>query len=490
MIFLNKKFRILLVLIVPFLSIKTGLAVALEMTAFDVGQGDCTVFGFRGQNSPAKVLLMDAGSSEFSGDKVKQQKKIADTLWTYLSQNTKSLPPSDRGRVLNVIASHGDSDHYNWIRPILESVLKRCLKSHLKFDLNVICGGNKRHYTNSEESVQDGPKKKFTEFLERIKEDYAAQVFFSGDTKIKKLNELIKLAPATCEFLANLSDRDKNTCSLVLKVSYKGSSTLILGDATNKTLKSIKPLISLSTTLLRISHHGAHRDCNDADLFKQTNPDVVVISSGMHMGYCHPSKKTLERLFSVKQNFEEDLDEFHPVHYYDDGGSFALGYKIPVEHGELFYPLGRFMNGYCVACTALPIYNTLSQGSLRFEFEDEGFYRGPFLDPGFSPFQTRHQAIQRTLEDGDSEGNPLDFWALNMKDVGITQETAQDFLDLISTRIVALSLEDNDLEDESTDTIVAFIKAHKSLRELDVKGTNLVGDSIRKIWDRGLYADS
>lgn len=91
--------------------------------------------------------------------------------------------------------------------------------------------------------------------------------------------------------------KDKNNCSIGLRIDYCASSVLFTGDAENEEEAHL-PLEAV--VLLQAAHHGSDTSSSEEFLAK-TRPRYAVISSGrpnegMNAGYCHPRLRTVQRL--------------------------------------------------------------------------------------------------------------------------------------------------------------------------------------------------
>lgn len=96
--------------------------------------------------------------------------------------------------------------------------------------------------------------------------------------------------PTTCE-------RDKNNCSIGLRIDYCSSSLLFTGDAEAVEEERL-PLAPV--TLIQVGHHGSHTS-SSATFIEKTRPKYAVISSGKpgegtNATYCHPRLATVERV--------------------------------------------------------------------------------------------------------------------------------------------------------------------------------------------------
>lgn len=91
--------------------------------------------------------------------------------------------------------------------------------------------------------------------------------------------------------------KNRNECSILLRVDYCKSSILFVGDAEEgeEATLDVEPV-----TLLQVGHHGSDTS-SSAHLLEQAQPKYGVISSGkrdegMNRTYCHPRALTVETL--------------------------------------------------------------------------------------------------------------------------------------------------------------------------------------------------
>jgi competence protein ComEC len=95
---------------------------------------------------------------------------------------------------------------------------------------------------------------------------------------------------------------DPNACSILLRIDYCASSVLFTGDAE----ADEEPLVLDQlehADLLQVGHHGSNTSTTPPFLAKVT-PRYAVISvgkqnEGTNLGYCHPSKSTVDALTEV-----------------------------------------------------------------------------------------------------------------------------------------------------------------------------------------------
>ena len=335
----------------------------LGVEFFDVGQGHCTLVYFK-EGPP---LLVDAGSSEIPGDakaekesfKTKQLASIASAIKSKGKTTNKTKWKVD----LNVIISHGDGDHYNWVTQLFDS-----LSSTLR--VRFLLGGKKGDYNDDLQALVKRHEKKDTP-------SYVNE--YAGD--LSKI-PLFVCYQATCIILAAESTADKNRNSIVVKVTENDGekkSVILAGDATGQTTRKILEnyaanLGVLKTTILQASHHGADSDdSNSADWFEAISPSYVVISAGTRRDYMHPKQKTLENALR-SPNLKRDVP-LHLLRYNTERPFFGY-HRMLLEPKTVF----RLSDDYLAALTRAGIFNTSNQGTISFIGKDIKFEKTPKKD--------------------------------------------------------------------------------------------------------------
>lgn len=93
---------------------------------------------------------------------------------------------------------------------------------------------------------------------------------------------------------------DKNDDSMIIKMTFGGTSFLFTGDAEESEERELtgKYGKALSCDLLKVAHHGSATSSTE-EFLEAASPSVAVISCGKNNEYGHPGAKTLERLKKV-----------------------------------------------------------------------------------------------------------------------------------------------------------------------------------------------
>ena len=89
-----------------------------------------------------------------------------------------------------------------------------------------------------------------------------------------------------------------NDGSIVARLVYGNTSLMLTGDSTTMTEKIILSKSSktgLSSTVLKVGHHGS-RTSTGAAFIKAVSPSYTLISDGKNNTYGHPHRETLDVL--------------------------------------------------------------------------------------------------------------------------------------------------------------------------------------------------
>lgn len=106
------------------------------------------------------------------------------------------------------------------------------------------------------------------------------------------------LGDANCTILGpiNSFQKDLNTYSIVVKITFGNNKFLFTGDAQVSNEKDmINKGFDLSADVLKVGHHGSYTSTSEEFLDK-VNPKYAVISVGINNDYHHPHKSTMDRL--------------------------------------------------------------------------------------------------------------------------------------------------------------------------------------------------
>ena len=229
----------------------------LSVTFLDVGQGDGIVLRFA-----SRTILVDCGSS--------QQKSVGE----------KVLVPYLRSQGVTyvdlAVMTHGDQDHINGIRYLLEHP-----ESGIRLGgLMMPKAGNDEIYGKMAELAKE----------QEIPVYYAA----AGD-RIENIAGkgmyMECLSPDGEEKFA-----DRNEESLAFRVTYDRFSMMLTGDLeTGGEENLVESGVLSPVTVLKAGHHGSATSSGESFLEKLF-PEITVLSYGRKNRYGHPAKEVKERL--------------------------------------------------------------------------------------------------------------------------------------------------------------------------------------------------
>ena len=228
----------------------------LELTAIDVGQGDSILL----VSPQGRTILVDAGGIPFwmhseldIGEDV-----VSPYLWS-------------RGfHRLDVVAlTHAHADHMGGMAAVLANFHPRELW------LGV-----------------DSPNPELQTLLREAK---ALKI----PIILHKAGDKLEIGGAKVAVLAPPRDAEAhasrpNDESLVMKISYGGTSALLEGDAEKKTEKQVAQE-DPQADLLKVAHHGSATS-TIPELLAAVHPGFAVISVGARNVYGHPRREVLDRL--------------------------------------------------------------------------------------------------------------------------------------------------------------------------------------------------
>lgn len=219
----------------------------------DVGQGDATLILTPG----GKSMLIDAGNNN-----------QGDTVLSYLrSVGVKQIDV--------LIGTHPDADHVGGMDIIIDNFPIRNFYMPMKY-----------HQTKTFDDVLRAAKKNHLP----VQEAARGQKLFLDETV-----QTTFLSP-----FPNKYYEDNNAYSAVVKLTYKGTSFLFMGDAdTQNEADMIAAGDDLDVDILKLGHHGSSTSTSDIFLEK-TSPSAVIASCGYRNKYSHPHREVLERLEQKK----------------------------------------------------------------------------------------------------------------------------------------------------------------------------------------------
>lgn len=232
----------------------------LSVTFLDVGQGDGIVL-----RCASRTILVDCGSS--------QQKSVGE----------KVLVPYLRSQGVTyvdfAVMTHGDQDHINGIRYLLEHP-----ESGIRLGgLMMPKAGNDEIYGKMAELAKE----------QEIPVYYAA----AGDRIENIAGKGMYMECLSPDGEEEFSDRNEE--SLVFRVTYDRFSMMLMGDLETGGEENLVGAGVLSpVTVLKAGHHGSATSSGESFLEK-LSPEITVLSYGRKNRYGHPAKEVKERLGNI-----------------------------------------------------------------------------------------------------------------------------------------------------------------------------------------------
>ena len=234
----------------------------LKIHFIDVGQGDST-FIITPKN---KTILIDGGGSESKEFDVGKS-----TLLPYLL---------DKGytKIDYIFISHFDQDHVGGIITILK-------------ELNV----GQLFITKQEESL------KYEEVIKLAKSKKIKINIVKSKSKIQIEKDLyINVLWPGGKYI---EENSINNNSMVAKLCYKDFSMMFTGDieemAEKEILKEYKDSNILSSTVLKVAHHGS-KTSSSKEFLEKVSPKFALIGVGKNNLFGHPSNEVLNNLEDIK----------------------------------------------------------------------------------------------------------------------------------------------------------------------------------------------
>jgi len=250
----------------------------LEVTFFDVGQGDTTFI----ETPKRQQILIDGGPSS-----------------VILEKLGKEMPFWDKTIDL-VILTHPERDH---LAGLIEVLKKYRIE-------NILWTGVVRETAE------------FKEWQNSIKEEKAQIRIAQVGQKIIAGRTIIDIMYPFENFEGNIF-KDSNNTSIISKLMFGENSFLFTGDAYESAEKEILDRgLDVNSDILKVAHHGSKTSSSEGFIAK-VSPEIAVISVGKGNSYGHPNPEVLEifKKFGIKV-LRTDLDG--DIKIFSDGKNYEI----------------------------------------------------------------------------------------------------------------------------------------------------------------------
>ena len=231
----------------------------LCVTMLDVGQGD----GMFVRGPSGMACFIDGGSSD------------VEAVGRYRIE--PYLKSQGVGTLNYVFITHGDGDHYNGIKEMLE-----------RQDVGI----------QIENLVLPATFRQDEVLVEMAKIGTAAGTkVYTIDTGEKLKEKHLRIS--CIQPSGKDTTLEGNAGSMVLEISYKDFFMLCTGDVEGKGEESlITKIRNKEYDVLKVSHHGS-ANATSQQLLEEASPKIALISAGKDNVYGHPHPETMSRLKSA-----------------------------------------------------------------------------------------------------------------------------------------------------------------------------------------------
>ena len=248
---------------------------ALQVFALPVGQGDCTII----QCPNGNIVVFDCGSSGGNG--------------MTAAQVASWLGNSGINRVVAILVTHANRDHYDYLPPIQWNTISTRA---------VIIGGAIGGYPAG--TIRDwlngwaNLNKLFT-----VGTAQSSPSSCIGNCVVNTDMNFCSNQNIQFSILATNVGSTANQKSIVMKITVAGQWSMLLsgdmeGDASLEIANQLGA--GLQSTVYKMSHHGASTSANKIDWLTPIAPQFAFASSGYNFGICkHPRCETIKRLLGL-----------------------------------------------------------------------------------------------------------------------------------------------------------------------------------------------
>jgi beta-lactamase superfamily II metal-dependent hydrolase len=289
----------------------------------NVGQGDCTFIVCPDQ----QIILVDCGSTAGFDTPGLEDKVVVDTLVDLLETYAK-----DQKTIDHLILTHPDQDHYNQLghtfrykslgrKVQIPRVYFSCAYDNVnpmaRYNVNwvnsfiyfysgpgLLMEVNINSTTAGENYVRSWDK---AELGTDPEVDYLANFSYWVTGDIMDSSWSVEIVAGNVNLKYPMKEKvDSNTASLVVLLKVGAEKILMVGDATDKTMRFVQqtsPDAITDVSLVNVSHHGSDRNCNEFAYVQGLNASAAVVSAGYsQLAYNLPKRNALQRYMANLAN--------------------------------------------------------------------------------------------------------------------------------------------------------------------------------------------
>lgn len=234
-----------------------GARGTIEVTFFDVGQGDAALI----QTQDGVQVLIDGGPDN-----------------TILSKLGKAVPYWDREIEL-IILTHPHADHLDGLIEVLKN-----------YDVRHVL------YSGADYHTAD-----YAEWQRLLAEQQITITIARAGQRIHLTDDAYLDVLAPFENFSNITPDNPHDATVVARLNYRGSTSILFTGDTERRLEfelTQRVADMLDADILKIGHHGSKTSSSELFL-KTVSPDVAIIPVGRKNRYGHPHESVLTRLESL-----------------------------------------------------------------------------------------------------------------------------------------------------------------------------------------------
>lgn len=257
---------LLIILATGYLCFSASVPKKLQVTFFDIGQGDAIFI----ETPSGRQMLVDGGASALVLEKLAHEMSYFD-------------------RTIDVVvATHGDADHVTGLIPVLR--------------------------TYGVSTIVESPIKSESGIFEELENEITKEVSGGASVHVASRGDVINLGDGVTATILypkkNISPRiETNDASVSLVLSYGKHSFLLTGDlGSSYEYVLVSELLPKKITVYKAGHHGSNTSSGKL-LLSRIMPEYSIISAGKDNKYGHPHIETVERLQKYSQEVLSTIDK-------------------------------------------------------------------------------------------------------------------------------------------------------------------------------------